>query len=124
MPENKSVYGFLRRFPNEASAREFFENLKWGDEPHCPHCGCFEVSEVKHKSMPYRCRGCRRYFSVRTGSVLESSKVSLHTWLMAMYLVAESSKGVSSVQLAKWLGVQQKTAWFMAHRMKYGELTQ
>lgn len=118
MPTDKNVCRFLRRFPDEEVARGFFENLKWGDGPHCPHCGCFEVSEVKHKSMPYRCRGCRGYFSVRTRSVLESSKVSLHKWLMAMYLIAESSKGVSSVRLAKMLGVQQKTAWFMAHRIR------
>ncbi len=118
MSDKNSVYDFLRRFPDEEAARRFLENLKWGDEPHCPHCGCFEVSAVSHRSMPYRCRGCRGYFSVRSGSVFESSKISLHKWLMAMYLIGESSKGISSVQLAKMIGVQQKTAWFVGHRIR------
>ena len=69
--------------------------------------------------MPFRCRTCRRHFSVRTGTVLAHSKLPLHKWLLAMYLLHTSRKGVSSVELAKTLGVTQHTAWFLSHRIRH-----
>ena len=72
---------------------------------------------MKHK-MPYRCKDCRKFFSVRTKSTLAESNISLHKWLMAMYLLNTNLKGVPSTKLANDLGITQKTAWFLAHRIR------
>lgn len=114
-----SLYEFFAKFPNEESARLYFENQRWAGETVCPHCGSETVSECKdHKPMPYRCKSCRKHFSVRTGTVLAESRLPLHKWMMAMYMLTTARKGISSVQMAKELGVTQKTAWFLAQRIR------
>ena len=87
---------------------------------YCPHCGVVgNIAKVKNaKPMPWRCRECRKHFSVRTKSVLADSPIPLQKWLMAAYLMSASRKGISSVQLARHLGVTQKTAWFVKHRIR------
>jgi len=118
-PEPISLYEFLKKFPSEESAVEFFENRRWNGKPYCPHCGSNNVTSVLNdKPMPYRCKDCRKHFSVRTGTVLAESKVPLHKWLMAIYMLHTARKGVSSVQLSKEIGVTQKTAWFLNHRIR------
>lgn len=112
-------YDFLQNFPNEESARIYFEEKRWGYERRCPHCGSNDTVEcADHKPMPYRCRSCRKHFSVRTGTVLSESKVSLRRWLMAIYMMTNVRKGIPSTQMARELGVTQKTAWFVAHRIR------
>lgn len=109
------------RFPDEAAARRWFERERWGPrERPCPRCGALETYRARHVSMPYRCRACGGYFSVRTGTALASSKIPLRTWAFAIWLEATRSKGISSVQLARDIGVTQKTAWFMLHRIRAG----
>ncbi len=118
-PENISLYQFFERFPNEESARVYFEKKRWNDQIVCPHCGSEKTSECKnHKPMPYRCKSCRKHFSVRTGTVLAESRLPLHKWLMAMYMLTTARKGISSVQMAKELGITQKSAWFLAQRIR------
>ncbi len=118
-PETLSLYEFFQRFPDESSAVAFFENRRWGAEPYCPHCGSLNVAAVVGgKPMPWRCRDCRKHFSVRTGTVLSESKLPLHKWLMAIYMLHTARKGVSSAQMAKEIGVTQKTAWFLNHRIQ------
>lgn len=117
--DSLSLYEFLQNFPDEESSRVYFENRRWGDERRCPHCGSDNTVEcVDHKPMPYRCRSCRKHFSVRTGTVLSESKVPLHKWLMAIYMMTTARKGIPSTQMARELGVTQKTAWFLAHRIR------
>ncbi|MBL8510524.1 MAG: IS1595 family transposase [Betaproteobacteria bacterium] len=118
-PETISLYEFFQRFPTEEKARLYFENKRWGDSKCCPHCGAFEVVECKdHKPMPYRCRACRKHFSVRTATVLEESRLPLQKWLMAIYMMTTARKGIPSTQMARELGVTQKTAWFLAQRIR------
>lgn len=118
-PEAVSLYQFFQRFPDESAAREYFEHNRWGGEPTCPHCGSLSVAAVKSmKPMPFRCRDCRQHFSVRTGTVLAESRLPLHKWLMAIYMMTTARKGIPSTQMARELGITQKSAWFLAQRVR------
>ena len=118
-PETISLYEFFRKFPGEESARLYFEEKRWSNGKCCPHCGSFGVVECKdHKPMPYRCKDCRKHFSVRTGTVLEKSRIPLQKWLMAIYMMTTARKGIPSTQMARELGITQKSAWFLAQRIR------
>lgn len=118
-PETVSLYQFFQRCPGEEAARAYLENNRWAGEVTCPHCGSLSVAPVKSmKPMPYRCRDCRQHFSVRTGTVLAESRLPLHKWLMAIYMMTTARKGIPSTQMARELGVTQKTAWFLAQRIR------
>ena len=106
-------------FPDEASAKAWFEGIIWpeGERP-CPRCGSLDTHEASHAKMPYRCRDCRKYFSIKTGSVMEGSPIKLRKWVYAIYLDVTSLKGVSSMKLHREIGVTQKTAWFMQQRIR------
>lgn len=118
-PETISFYHFFQQFPNEEAARLFFEKKRWDNKPACGHCGSLNVFECKdHKPMPYRCRDCREHFSVRTGTVLAESRLPLHKWLMAIYMMTTARKGIPSTQMARELGITQKSAWFLAQRIR------
>lgn len=117
--QTTSLYEFFQKIPDEEAARLYFENKRWGDTPCCGHCGSTNVVETKnHKPMPYRCRECRKHFSVRTGSVLAESRLGLHKWLMAIYMMTTARKGIPSTQMARELGITQKSAWFLAQRIR------
>ena len=105
-------------FPTEESAREWFELRVWPNGRHCPRCGSMRTSEASHAYMPYWCSDCRSYFSVKIGTVLESSKIPLRKWAFAIYLHLTSLKGVSSMKLHRDIGVSQPCAWFMLQRIR------
>ena len=114
-----SLAELFRLFPDDAAAEEFFIRRRWPDGIACHYCGSLNVQTgCAHKTMPFRCRTCRKRFSVRTGTVMQSSKLGYHVWLVAMYLMTTSLKGVSSMKLHRDLGVTQKTAWHLAHRLR------
>lgn len=118
-PEATSLYQFFQRFPDENAARQYFEHNRRSGEVSCPHCGGLSVNECKnHKPMAYRCRDCRQHFSVRTGTVLAESRLPLHKWLMAIYMMTTARKGIPSTQMARELGITQKSAWFLAQRIR------
>ena len=105
-------------FPDEEAARTWFEGLVWPDGRYCPRCGSTRTHEASHAKSPYRCTDCRSYFSIKTGTLAEGSKVPLRKWAFAIYLEATSLKGISSMKLHRDIGVTQKTAWFMLHRIR------
>jgi transposase-like protein len=109
-------------FHDEKAAFAYVEARVWPEGPVCPHCGGFErISLMGGKSTRvglYKCYQCRKPFTVRIGTIFESSHVPLNIWLQAMYLIAGSKKGMSSNQLHRTLGVTLKTAWFMSHRIR------
>ena len=105
-------------FPTEESAREWFESRVWPSGRHCPRCGSTDTSKASHAKMPYWCSDCRSYFSVKVGTVLESSKIPLRKWVFAIYLHLTSLKGVSSMKLHRDIGVSQPAAWFMLQRIR------
>jgi transposase-like protein len=109
-------------FHDEDAAFAYVEARIWPEGPVCPHCGGVErISKMQGKSTrkgAYKCYQCRKPFTVRMGTLFESSHVPLHIWLQAMYLIAGSKKGISSNQLHRILGVTLKTAWFLSHRIR------
>lgn len=105
-------------FPNEAEAVAWFEHVVWGNERTCPHCRSKKTHVAKHPKSPYRCTDCRAYFSVKTGTALGDSRIPLRKWVFAIYLETTSLKGISSMKLHRDIGVTQKTAWFMLHRIR------
>ena len=109
----------FRVFPDDAAAEKWFAGIRWPDQLGCPKCGSVNVQdECKHKTMPYRCCDCAKKFSVRTGTVMEKSKLGYQTWAIAIYLLNTSLKGVASTKLARDLGITQKSAWYLAHRIR------
>lgn len=115
------VMTMAEMFATEQKAQRWFEEWMWPDgNLTCPRCGSIDGAyRVKSgKPMPYRCRDCRKYFSVKTGTAMEDSKLPLWKWAWAIYLEMTSLKGVSSMKLHRDIGVTQKTAWFMLHRIR------
>ena len=114
-----SLVEVTRMFPTEKAAAKWFAEVRWGGEPACPRCGGMSVQHpTTHPTMPYRCRGCRKFFSVKTATAMESSKLGLQTWAIATYLLATGIKGQASMKLHRDLGITQKAAWHLAHRLR------
>ncbi len=111
------MFDFVRMFSTEEKARAFVENKLWPEGAQCPHCASRRVSE-KASMAGYRCKDCRKDFTVRLGTVFEDTHLPFKTWLYAMYLIQTSRERISSVQLSKELGVTQNTAWFLGRRIR------
>ncbi len=114
-----STFEFFNRYPNEQAAIDDIESRRWADGVTCPCCGGDKTTRMK-KSNYHQCnaKGCRKQFTVRTGTIFERSHIPLHKWLYAMYLLETARKGISSMQLSKELGITQKSAWFLLHRLR------
>ena len=116
-----SLVDLMRRWPDDAAAEAWFVERRWPDGIACPSCGSDNVQTgAKHKTMPYRCREqeCGKRFSPKTGTVMEGSKLGLQAWMIATYLITTSLKSVSSMKLHCDLNINQRTAWFLAHRLR------
>lgn len=107
---------------NEDAAIEYVESRLWPDGPICPHCGTIgEATKLKGKTTRpglWKCRACRKPFTVRMGTVFESSHVPMHIWIQAIYLMCSSKKGIATRQLHRTFGGSLKTAWFLGHRIR------
>lgn len=115
----KNIFEFQKAFSTEEKCREFLEFQRWNGTPACPFCGSINVCRFANGKI-FKCRenGCRSKFSVTVGTVYENTKIPLSKWFLATYILAIHSKGISSLQLATWLGVTQKTAWHLNHRIR------
>jgi transposase-like protein len=109
-------------FHNEEAAYAFVESRLWPNGPVCPHCGCIErIGKMGGKSTrigTYKCYNCRKPFTVKVGTIFQSSHIPMRLWLQAMFLISSSKKGISSNQLHRTLGITLKSAWFMSHRIR------
>lgn len=124
----KSLIQLFDYFKDEKTCFEFLEQQLWGDTPACPHCGSIHVYTRKHRSKSplkvgvneYKCaeKGCNVNFTATVGTIFESSKLPLRTWFAAIWLCTTSSKGISSLNLSKQLGITQKSAWFVLSRIR------
>ena len=109
----------FKMFPDDETAEEWFVENRWPDGLRCAHCEGDNVAEQgNHPQMPFHCRDCRKFFSVKTNSFMHSSKVGYQKWIVAIYLITTNLKGVSSMKLHRDIGVTQKTAWHMLHRIR------
>ena len=119
--EGISLVQLFRMFPDDAAAERWFVKQRWPTGIACPHCGSVNIrTGAKHKTMPYRCREkeCAKRFSPKTGTVMEGSKFGLQVWMIATCLLSTSLKSVSSMKLHRDLDVNQRSAWFPAHRLR------
>jgi transposase-like protein len=106
-------------FPTEIECIKFLSNIRWQDKPVCVHCGSSRKIYNVNGGRLYKCADCRKQFSVRIGTIFEDSALPLQKWFMAIYILMAHKKGISSIQLGKDIGVTQRTAWFMMHRIRF-----
>jgi transposase-like protein len=107
----------IRYFSDLDVCTEFVANLRWPDGPVCPRCGSVEHSYLSTRRI-WKCKGCKKQYSVKLGTIFEDSPLGLDKWLPAVWLTANSKNGISSHELARSLGITQKSAWFMLHRIR------
>ena len=117
-----SVIELFRMFPDNAAAEQWFEEQRWPDgQRFCPDCGSINyATSASRKPMPYRCRDCRQYFSVRKGTVMQSSGLDFQKWIIAIYMMATGIKGTSSLKIHRDLHIRQATAWHLMQRIREG----
>ena len=114
-----SITELFRKFPTEQSCIDWLEAARWHGKPVCPHCGGDEnITKPASKPNTYWHRDCRNHFTVKTGTIMHSSKTDTRNWMIAIYYYMTGRKGISAMQLSKELGVQYRTAWHMGHRIR------
>lgn len=120
----KTLLEAIRYFSDLDVATGFFAGLRWPEGPICPKCGVQDVGHYYLKSRRvWKCKACRKQFSVKVGTVFEDSSIGMDKWLPAMWMLVNCKNGISSHELARDLGVTQKTAWFMLHRIRLATKT-
>lgn len=125
--DNINLATLAQHFHSEDAARGFMERIRWPNGPVCPHCGSIEAYRLEPKegsTSPvrkgvFKCKACRRQFTITVGTIFEDSHIPLNKWLLAIYLMCSSKKGMSAHQLHRSLDLTYKSAWFMAHRIRY-----
>ena len=119
MPRLKFTFAEIGRLTQtEDDAIAFAEVLRWGNVIACHRCASPDIARLGGRPGRYRCHACARQFSIRTGTPMESSRLPVAIWLRGLWLIMSSSKGISSLRLADMLGIQQRSAWFLAHRVR------
>ncbi len=113
----ETLLGAINYFADVDVATMFVANLRWPDGVTCPHCDGKNCPYVASRRI-WQCKDCRKQFSVKVGSIFEDSPIPLSKWLPAMWLLVNCKNGVSSYEIAKDIGVTQKSAWFMMHRLR------
>ena len=119
--QGMSLKALFRKFPNNDTAERWFVKTRWPNGIACHYCGSTNVQVgCQHKTMPFRCRekACAKRFSVRTGTVMQSSKLGFQDWAIAIYLLSTNLKGISSMKLHRELAITQKSAWHLLHRLR------
>jgi transposase-like protein len=107
----------VRYFSDLDTCTEFVARLRWPDGPVCPRCGCGDYSYLTTRRL-WKCKACKRQYSVKVGTIFEDSPLGLDKWLPAIWLIANSKNGISSHELGRALGITQKSAWFVLHRIR------
>lgn len=122
MPKNDHLYAFFEKFPDDLSCRKYLESKLWKNgKPVCPHCKHIDKIYRYSNGKLFKCgnKKCGKQFQVTTDTIYENSNLPLQKWFLAMYLLSTHKKGMSSIQLSKALGITQKSAWYLAHKIRY-----
>lgn len=120
--EFASLYALFEAIPDEAAAIAHFTSIRWKNGAFCPYCGSVRVYHFGDKKT-HKCGDCRQRFSIKVGTIFEDTKIQIRKWLAAIWLITSHKKGIASTQLARDIGVTQKTAWFMLHRLRHAART-
>src|SRR5437763_1733845 len=112
-----SLLEAIRYFSDLDVCTEFVADLRWPNGPICPKCGGVEYSYLTTRRL-WKCKSCKKQYSVKVGTIFEDSPLGLDKWLPAVWLIANSKHGISSHELARSLDITQKSAWFMLHRIR------
>jgi len=120
--EFASLYQMFEAIPDEVAAVAHFREIRWRNGPFCPYCGSVRIYDLKG-GLRHKCRDCRLSFSIKVGTIFEDTKIQLRKWLAAIWLITSHKKGIASTQLARDIGITQKTAWFMLHRLRHAART-
>ncbi|OON99222.1 MAG: hypothetical protein ATN35_01735 [Epulopiscium sp. Nele67-Bin004] len=112
----KSLLELTEYFKSEKDCQEYFSHIRWNGKPVCPYCQHNKVYTMSDNR--YKCSCCGNKFTVKVGTIFENSKISLKKWFVAIFLLSTTKKGISSIQLSKELGITQKSAWYMIHRIR------
>ena len=115
-----TLMDLFERFPDDATAEAWVVETRWPDGMRCPRCEGVNVARRTHPTMPYHCADCRKFYSAKTGSVMEGSNIGYRKWAIAVYILTTNIKGTSSMKLHRDLGITQKSAWHLAHRIREG----
>lgn len=121
----ETLINVINGFQSEKETIAFFIKQRWNGKITCPHKYCYKHLSENNKiyklkdGKNFKCTSCNRLFSYKTGTIFEDTKISLKKWYTAIYLHTANQKGISSIQLGKHIGVTQKTAWFMLHRIRF-----
>ena len=118
----ETLMQMMSAFPDEQTAIDHFTAIRWKAGAYCPTCGSTKIYHFADRRT-HKCGDCRKRFSIKVGTIFEDSKIGLRQWMMAIWLITSHKKGIASTQLAKDIGVTQKTAWFMLHRLRYAAQT-
>lgn len=116
-PLPKTLIEAIRYFSDRDNCLNFMADLRWPDGVTCPHCEHAEVMFLKTRRI-WKCKACRKQFSIKTGSVMEDSPIGLDKWLSALWMIVNAKNGISSYELHRALGITQKSAWFLSHRLR------
>lgn len=114
-----NLFYFFKKFPDDDACREYLEKRRWGTSPVCPHCRSSQKIYRYKNGKTFKCAHCGKQFKVTTGTIYENSNIPLQKWFLTFYLISLSKKGISSVELAKTIGVTQKSAWYLLQKVRY-----
>ena len=118
--EKISIIQLMRTYPTNEVAKRQFEQWRWNGKVRCPNCYSYSCVAVDNNTMPYRCKTCRKRFSVRTNTIMAKSKLDYQQWIISLYIAATGIKGTSSTKLANDLAITQKSAWHLGQRIRKG----
>lgn len=119
----ETLFELMAAFPDEQTAIDHFTAIRWADGAYCPLCGSTKVYHFSDKRT-HKCGDCRKRFSIKVGTIFEDTKIELRKWIMAIWLITSPKKGIASTTLARDLGITQKSAWHMLHRLRHAARTQ
>ena len=122
-----NLISLAQKYSDNEDARRLLESWRWPNGAVCPRCDCKEAyaivsnpaSKTQVRKGLYKCKSCRKPFTVTVNTIFEDSHIGLGKWLMAFLIISSAKKGISAHQLHRMLGVTYKTAWFMSHRIRY-----